>query len=103
MPVLLGCLSLFVPRLVVLILWFFTSWFQGMFPTRLWPILGFFFLPTTLLWYSAVQRWFGGQWTLWPVVGLVVALLLDVGSGRGRWSTPSSPRCEKGARRPAHA
>jgi hypothetical protein len=25
-----------------------------------------------------VQNWFGGHWTLWPVVGLVVALGIDV-------------------------
>lgn len=36
--------------------------------TLLWPILGFYFLPTTLLWYSAVQHWLGGQWSFWPIV-----------------------------------
>ena len=41
-------------------------------------LLGFIFLPTTLLWYSAVQHWFGGQWTFWPVVGIVIALGVDV-------------------------
>jgi hypothetical protein len=25
-----------------------------------------------------VQNWFGGRWTLWPIVGLVVALLIDL-------------------------
>jgi hypothetical protein len=86
MPCLLVLLALAAPRLVVACLWFFTHWFQGMFSSVLWPILGFIFLPTTLLWYSAVQHWFGGQWTLWPVVGLVVALMIDMSpaSGRGR-------------------
>ena len=102
MPVLLGFFSLFVPRLVVAILWFFTTWFQGLFDTRLWPILGFIFLPTTLLWYSAVQHWFEGQWTLWPVVGLVFALMLDVWSGRGRSSTPSARRRERTSRLSSH-
>jgi hypothetical protein len=92
MPVLLGFFALFVPRLVLLGLWFFSGWFRGMFDTLLWPILGFIFLPTTLLWYSVVQHWFGGQWTLWPIVGLVVALMLDVGQGRGRSRTPAPPR-----------
>jgi hypothetical protein len=41
-------------------------------------LLGFIFLPTTLLWYSAVQHWFGGQWTFWPVVGIAIALAIDV-------------------------
>jgi hypothetical protein len=57
--------------------WFLTGWFDGLFPTLLWPVLGWIFLPTTLLWYSAVQHWYGGQWTPWPVIGLVVALLID--------------------------
>ncbi|WP_224368455.1 hypothetical protein [Hyalangium versicolor] len=92
MPVLLGVFAIFVPRLVMLVLWFFTGWFRGLFDTLLWPILGFLFLPTTLLWYSVVQHWFGGQWTFWPVVGLVFALLLDVGQGRGRSSAQAPPR-----------
>lgn len=84
MPCLLAILALAMPRLVIVCLWFLTTWFRGMFPSLLWPVLGFFFLPTTLLWYSAVQHWFGGQWTLWPVVGLVLALLIDVSPASGR-------------------
>ncbi len=82
MPCLFTLLSLFMPRLVMVILWFFTRWFDGIFSTILWPILGFIFLPTTLLWYTAVQHWFAGQWTLWPVVGLVIALAIDVSPAR---------------------
>jgi hypothetical protein len=47
-------------------------------------------MPTTLLWYSAVLVWFNGQWTLWPVVGIVVAILIDlspVSARRGRRTT----------------
>ena len=72
------------PRLLIVLLWFFTTWFQGMFASLLWPILGVIFLPTTLLWYSAVQHWFGGQWTLWPVVGLIIALMIDASPAGGR-------------------
>lgn len=78
MPCLFAILALTAPRLGIVLLWFTSHWFRGMFPSLLWPILGFVFLPTTLLWYSAVQHWFGGQWTLWPVVGLVLALVIDV-------------------------
>jgi hypothetical protein len=77
MPCLLALLALATPRLVVAALWLFTSWFVGVFSTVLWPLLGFVLAPTTLLWYTAVERWYGGQWTLWPVTGLVVALVLD--------------------------
>ena len=78
MPCLLVVFALATPRLVIAVLWFFTNWFKGLFETSLWPILGFIFLPTTFLWFTAVQRWFGGEWTLWPIVGIVIALMIDV-------------------------
>ncbi len=90
MPCLLALLALAAPRLVVFLLWFFTNWFNGLFTSILWPVLGFVFLPTTLLWYSAVQRWFHGEWSLWPIVGLVIALAIDVSPARRR------PRRERG-------
>jgi hypothetical protein len=77
-------LALITPRLVVAILWFFTTWFSGMFVDLLWPLMGFIFLPTTLLWYSAVQNLYGGVWGTWPVVGLVIALLIDISPAGGR-------------------
>jgi hypothetical protein len=83
-PCFVALLALFTPRLLILVLWFFTTWFRGMFDTLLWPILGMLFLPTTLLWFSVVQRSFGGQWTLWPIAGLIVALLIDVSPASGR-------------------
>jgi len=86
MPCLLAILMLIAPRVTIALLWFFTTWFHGMFATLLWPILGFIFLPTTLLWYSVVQRWFGGVWSLWPVVGIVIALIIDASPATGRRS-----------------
>lgn len=89
MPCLAVILALAMPRVLVFILWFFTRWFEGMFTTILWPVLGFFFAPMTLLWYSAVQQWFGGAWTLWPVVGMVVAVMMDLSPARrGRRRDP---------------
>ncbi len=80
MPCLLALLALITPRLVVFLLWLFSNWFRGI--AGLWLILGFIFLPTTLLWYTAVQHWFAGQWTLWPIVGIVIALLIDLSPAR---------------------
>lgn len=77
MPCLVALLALATPRLAIVLLWLLSSWFQGVFSTALWPLLGFFLAPTTLIWYSVVQRWFDGEWTLWPVAGLVAALLAD--------------------------
>jgi hypothetical protein len=90
MPCIMTLLALAAPRLVVAVLWFFTHWFRGVFDNILWPIVGFVFLPTTLLWYSVVQKFFAGQWTLWPIVGIVIALLIDISpasSRRGRRAT----------------
>ena len=83
MPCILTLMALAFPRLVVALLWFFTSWFHRI-DNFLWLVLGFIFLPTTLLWYSAVLNWFGGQWTFWPIAGLVIALMIDLGPVSGR-------------------
>jgi hypothetical protein len=84
MPCFLVVLALITPRLAIAVLWFFTTWFRGIFDALLWPILGFIFLPTTLLWYTAVHHWYGGVWSTWPVVGLVIALLFDLSPASGR-------------------
>jgi hypothetical protein len=84
MPCFFAIFALMTPRLVIVLLWLFSTWFRGIFDTALWPVLGFFFLPTTLLWYTAVQHWFGGERTLWPIVGLVGSLMLDISPASGR-------------------
>ena len=89
MPCFLVVIALMAPRVLIAVLWFFTNWFRGMFDSLLWPILGFIFLPTTLFWYAAVQHWFGGVWSTWPIVGLVIALMIDVSPASGRRSRAS--------------
>lgn len=85
MECLLVLLALMVPRVVIVLLWLFSEWFGGVFDTLLLPVLGFLFLPTTLLWYSAVANWWGGVWSFWPVVGLVIAIMIDMSQGRAGW------------------
>lgn len=84
MPCLFAIFTLLTPRILIVLLWLFSSWFSGIFGAAILPILGFVFLPTTLLWYTAVQHWFGGQWSLWPIVGIVIALMIDVSPAAGR-------------------
>ena len=84
MPCLFALLALAAPRVVIAVLYFFTTWFRGIFDNLLWLVLGFIFLPTTLLWYTAVHHWFGGEWTLWPVVGLVISLMIDISPASGK-------------------
>ena len=90
MPCIGVIIALLTPRFMILLLWLFTTWFKGIFATALWPLLGFIFLPTTLLWYTAVQNWWNGQWGLLQVFGLIMALVFD--------TSPASAR-----RRPADA
>ena len=71
------------PRLLLVYLYFLTAWFTGLFTSLLWPILGFIFAPYTLLWYTAVQHWFGGVWDLPQKVLLGVAIVLDLTGGIG--------------------
>ena len=84
MPCLGVLIALMAPRFLILLLWIFTSWFKGIFATALWPILGFIFLPTTLLWYTAVQNWWDGRFGLWQIVGLVIALLIDLSPSKAK-------------------
>ncbi|MCI0594957.1 MAG: hypothetical protein L0Z48_00245 [candidate division Zixibacteria bacterium] len=80
----LALLAFFFPRVVVVLLWIFSDFFTGVFPSILWPILGFIFLPTTLLWYTAVQHWYGGEWTFIPIAGIVLALIIDVSPAKAK-------------------
>ena len=84
MPCLAVIITLLAPRVAIVLLWLLTGWFHGVFSGILLPLLGFFFLPTTLLWYSAVHHWFGGHWSLIPLFGLVIAILIDISPARGR-------------------
>lgn len=82
MPFILAIIGLCAPRFVAAVLWLTTSWFDGIFETRLWPILGFLFLPLTLLWYTVVVHWFGGQWGVLQLIILVIAIVTDLSSGK---------------------
>lgn len=82
MPLLLAIFALLAPRAAIVLLWVFTAWFDGLFTSSLWPILGFIFLPTSLLWYTVVLHWFGGVWSTWAIVGLIIALIIDVSPAR---------------------
>jgi hypothetical protein len=101
----MGCLfvllAAFAPRLVVLFAWIARpAYFDSVFDSWIWPLLGLIFLPfTTLMWLllgappAGIQGW---DW-LW----IILAVLLDlshyantygqrdtVSAGVGRSSTP---------------
>jgi hypothetical protein len=84
MPLLIGLLALSMPRLVIIALYLMTHWFNGVFKTLLFPLLGFLFMPVTMLWYSAVHHWFNGQWDVLQIIGLIVAIIIDISPLRMR-------------------
>ncbi|HMJ88324.1 MAG TPA: hypothetical protein VK530_00825 [Candidatus Acidoferrum sp.] len=90
MPLLIVIFALLIPRVTIALLWLFTNWFNGLFANAVWPILGFIFLPTTLLWYSVVQRWFSGEWGIVAIVGAVIAFIIDLSPARKRRATEAA-------------
>jgi len=78
MPCFFALGALIIPRFTIVYLWFFSNWFVGVFDSLLWPILGFFFAPTTLLWFTFVEQFFAGQWGVFQIAVLVLAILTDI-------------------------
>ena len=77
MPCLFALIALITPRLVIVVLWLLSDWFTGVFDNFILPVIGFIFAPTTLLWYSAVQNWYGGEWGTMQIIVAVIALIID--------------------------
>lgn len=78
MPCLLGCLALGFPRLVIILLVIFSDYIGAANQTVLWPLLGFFFAPTTTLAYAFAINSHGSVSGVYAVL-LVFAVLLDLG------------------------
>lgn len=70
-------LGVSAPRLTIVILGLFTKWFNAV-GSLIWIILGFIFLPYTLLWYSVVTNWYHGVWGPMQTAILIVAIIFDV-------------------------
>ena len=85
MPCLCAAIALVFPRLFTAYLFFFTGWLHRAFDGEImWPIIGFFVAPTSLLWYSVVQNAYGGQWDTLQIVLMVIAVLIDLSPGSSR-------------------
>jgi len=89
-PCLLGCLALSMPRIVLALIWLFSDYLDTVYQTKLWPMLGFLFLPLTTLAYAFAMHFGAMQWTPIGIVAVVTAVLVDLGlfhtgrSARGR-------------------
>jgi apolipoprotein N-acyltransferase len=78
MPCFLTILALFLPRLVLFLLWLFSEYLHRAFDTVVWPVLGFLLMPYTTLAWAAAQNEAGGV-KGWSLALLIVAVLLDLG------------------------
>ncbi len=78
MPCLLALLAVAFPRFAIVILWLFTNFFNGVYHGIIMPVLGFLFLPLTLIVYT----YFGGPRTSvnsQELLFLVIAAIIDLG------------------------
>ena len=78
MPCLLVLLTLAFPRVVLLVLFFFTNYLQRAYANFLWPLLGFIFLPVTTIAYAWVVNSHAPLAGVYLVV-VIVAVLIDLG------------------------
>lgn len=78
MPCLLALLTVAFPRVAIVLLYFFTNFFRGVIHSLLIMILGFIFLPLTLIVYSYLVNIHGHMGTTDFVI-LFVAVIIDLG------------------------
>ena len=95
----MGCIvvviALIVPRVLMFFTLMLTDWFARSFETRLWPILGFLFMPYTTLAYMAAMlnnnHTLSGGW----LALFIVAILIDAGHGGGSGITYRRRRSDR--------
>jgi hypothetical protein len=84
-----GCLivvfALLTPRTIMVLLWLFTDYLSRAFDSFLWPVLGFFLLPTTTMAYAVAQNEFHGV-KGWGFAIVIAGVMVDFGllGGSGR-------------------
>ena len=82
MPCVVGCFALFFPRLAIILVWLFgNNWLQSAYQhmSVIWPILGFIFLPLTVLAYALAWHMGSGRIDGFGIVIIIIAALIDLG------------------------
>ncbi|MBU2577140.1 MAG: hypothetical protein KKF50_05475 [Nanoarchaeota archaeon] len=72
-------LSVFCPRVFMFFAWLMSDWFSRTFETRIWPFLGFLFMPFITLAYMATMLNNEGSVSGGWIVLLIVGVLFDLG------------------------
>jgi hypothetical protein len=87
MPCLLAVLVVLFPRIAILLLYFFTSFFRGTFDSVLIPLLGFIFMPLTLIayaWLTNIRQPVDAMYLVVMFLAVIVDLGLVGGAHRSR-------------------
>ena len=79
MPCLLALLAVAFPRIAIVLLWLFTNFFTGVYNNLVIPILGFLFLPLTLIVYTYLQRSHPGALGTQGLIFIFIAVIIDLG------------------------
>lgn len=79
MPCLLGCLAISAPRFVLFLVWLFSNYLDQAYQTKIWPFLGFLFMPLTTLAYAFAMHQGGGQLTGFGWAVVITAVFVDLG------------------------
>jgi hypothetical protein len=82
MPCLLALLAVAFPRVAIILLWLFTNFFTGVvYPinTAVLGILGFLFLPLTLIVYTYLEKSSGGHLSTSQLIFVFIAVIVDLG------------------------
>ena len=79
MPCLLGLLAVAFPRIAIVLLWLFTNFFAGVYHNVILPVLGFLFLPLTLIVYTYLQKTQPGPLGTQQLIILFITVIFDLG------------------------
>ena len=78
MGFILVVIALAVPRVLLFIAFLMTNWFGSAFETRLWPLMGFLFMPYATLAYIAAMLNNNHALTGGWLVLFIAAIVVDV-------------------------
>ncbi|HZS57107.1 MAG TPA: hypothetical protein VFA65_22075 [Bryobacteraceae bacterium] len=79
MPCLLALLAVAFPRVAIVLLWLFTNFFTGVYHNLIIPILGFLFLPLTLIVYTYLEKSHPGALGTQGLIFIFIAVIIDLG------------------------
>lgn len=83
---LFACIGAIWPRITLVVLWLFTGITHRAFDTRIWPLLGFCFIPTTTLAWALcmdhLRAYAPGAHidsSIWSMVIVGIGFIMDLG------------------------